>query len=149
VLYNAHRISTAGTVVIVEGEKDADSITNLHLGGYGGETIGATSGGSGSWQPKLAKQLCDKVVIVMPDNDAPGEAYAEAVKASLDAQSIKYKTVSFAGTGSKDVTEYLSNGHTADELVQFINSDWVGMPDGTHPAIPNELRREDSDFIPA
>jgi hypothetical protein len=85
----------------------------------------------------------------MPDNDAPGEAYAEAVRASLDAENIKYKTVSFAGTGTKDVTEYLENGHTAEELVQLIDSDWVGMPDGTHPATPNELRREDSEFIPA
>jgi 5S rRNA maturation endonuclease (ribonuclease M5) len=60
---------------------------HLHLGGYGGETIGVTSGGKGSWHPKLAKQLRDKRVIVMPDNDAPGEAYAEAVRASLDAEN--------------------------------------------------------------
>jgi 5S rRNA maturation endonuclease (ribonuclease M5) len=127
VLYNAHRISTAGTVIFVEGEKDADSITNLHLGGCGGETIGVTSGGSGSWHPKLAKQLRYKVVIIMPDNDAAGEGYAEAVRASLDAESIKYKTLSFAGTGAKDVTEYLAHGHSAEELVQLINSDWVKM----------------------
>jgi 5S rRNA maturation endonuclease (ribonuclease M5) len=130
VLYNAHRIPAAGTVIIVEGEKDADTVTNLHLRGCGGETIGVTSGGRGSWHPKLAKQLRDKVVIVMPDNDAPGEAYAEAVRASLDAERIKYKTVSFAGTGAKDVTEYLTNGHTAEELVQLIDSDWVRMSSG-------------------
>ncbi len=146
VLYNAHRLMAAGTVVIVEGEKDADSITNLHLGGYGGETIGVTSGGSRSWHSKLAKQLRHKVVIVMPDNDVAGEAYAEAVRASLDAEHIEYKTVSFAGTGAKDVTEYLSE-HTTEELVQLIYSDWVRMPDDTHPAIPNELRREDTEFI--
>jgi excisionase family DNA binding protein len=127
VLYNAHRIATAGTVVIVEGEKDADSITNLHLCGYGGETIGVTSGGSGSWHPKLAKQLRNKVVIVMPDNDAPGERFAEAVRNSLDAENIEHKTVSFAGTGAKDVTDYLANGHTAEELVQLVNSDWVTL----------------------
>lgn len=149
VLYNAQRIGIAGTVVIVEGEKDADSITNLHLGGFGGETIGVTSGGSRSWHAKLAKQLRHKVVIVMPDNDAPGEAYAEAVRASLNAEHIKYKTVSFAGTGAKDVTEYLSNRHTTEELVRLIDSDWVRMPEETHPAISNELRREENDFIPA
>ncbi len=148
-LYNTQRIGTAGTVVIVEGEKDADSITNLQFGGYGGETIGVTSGASGSWHRKLAKQLRQKVVIIMRDNDAPGEAYAEAVRASLDAENIKYKTVSFAGTGAKDVTEYLMNGHTAEELVQLIDSDWVTMPEGTHPAVPNELRHEEYDFVPA
>jgi 5S rRNA maturation endonuclease (ribonuclease M5) len=114
--------------VVLEGEKDADSITNLHLGGYGGgETIGVTSGGSRSWHSKLAKQLRQKVVIVMPDNDAAGEAYAETVRTSLDAENIKYKTVSLAGTGAKDVTEYLENGHTAEELVQLVDSEWVRM----------------------
>jgi hypothetical protein len=61
----------------------------------------------------------------MPDNDAAGEGYAEAVRTSLDAERIKHKTVSFAGTGAKDVTEYLAHGHSAEELVQLINSDWV------------------------
>jgi 5S rRNA maturation endonuclease (ribonuclease M5) len=149
VLYNAQRIRNAGTVILVEGEKDADSVTNLHLCGYDGETIGVTSGGGRSWHPKLAKQLRNKVVILMPDNDVAGEAYAEAVRASRDAEHIEYRTVSFAGTGSKDVTEYLSNGHTAEELVQLIDSDWVTLPEGTHAVIPNELRREDNEFIPA
>jgi 5S rRNA maturation endonuclease (ribonuclease M5) len=152
VLYNAHRISTAGTVVIVEGEKDADSITNLHLAGYVGETIGVTSGGGRSWHHKLAKQLRHKVVILMPDNDVAGEAYAEAVRASLDAENIKYKTVSFAGTGAKDVTEYLGNGRTTEELVHLIDSDWVRMPDCTHPAMGNELPNNESteaDLVPA
>jgi len=129
VLYNAQHIGIAGTIAIVEGEKDADSITNLHLGGYGGETIGVTSGGSRSWNARLAKQLRGRVVIVMPDNDQPGEAYAVAVRASLDAEGITYKTVSFAGTGAKDVTEYIENGHTAEELVQLIDSAWVKMAD--------------------
>jgi 5S rRNA maturation endonuclease (ribonuclease M5)/CRP-like cAMP-binding protein len=149
ILYNAHRIATAGTVVIVEGEKDADSITNLHLDGCGGETIGVTSGGMGSWHRKLAKQLRNKVIVVMPDFDPAGEDYAEAVRASLDSENIKYKTVSFAGAGAKDVSEYLVNGHTAEELVQLIDSDWVSTPDETHRAIPNELRHEENHFIPA
>jgi 5S rRNA maturation endonuclease (ribonuclease M5) len=136
VLYNAQRIMNAGTIVIVEGEKDADTVTNLHLGGRGGETVAVTSGGKGTWHPKLAKQLRGKVVIVMPDNDAPGEAYAEAVRASLDAQCIEYKTVSFAGTGAKDVTEYLQNGHTAEELVNLIDSDWVTMQEASHHGMP-------------
>jgi 5S rRNA maturation endonuclease (ribonuclease M5) len=144
VLYNAHRLLTAGTVVIVEGEKDANSITDLHLDGHDGETIGVTSGGSGSWHAKLAKQFRDKAVIVMPDNDAAGESYAEAVRGSLDAESVRYKTVSFAGTGAKDVTEYIENGQTVEKLVQLIDSNWVRMPRASLQDIPI-----DDDFVPA
>jgi 5S rRNA maturation endonuclease (ribonuclease M5) len=136
VLYNAHLLVTAGTVVIVEGEKDADTVTNLHLAGRGGATIGVTSGGAASWHPKLAKLLRGKVVIVMPDNDPAGEDYALAVRTSLDAQCIEYKTVSFAGTGAKDVTEYLQNEHTTEELVTLIDSQWVKMPDASGQAMP-------------
>ena len=42
------------------------------------------------------------------------------LRASLGAENIRYKTVSFAGTGAKDVTEYLMDGYTAEELVQLI-----------------------------
>jgi hypothetical protein len=88
-----------------------------------------------------------QLVILMRDNDVAGEAYAEAVRASLDAENIKYKTVSFAGTGAKDVTEYLGNGRTTEELVHLIDSDWVRMPDGTQE-LPTEASA-DVDLIPA
>jgi 5S rRNA maturation endonuclease (ribonuclease M5) len=143
VLYNADRLILTGTVIIVEGEKDADSISGLHLSGRGGETIGVTSGGKGTWHAKLAKQLRGKAVIVMPDNDAPGEDYAVTVRASLDAEHIEYASVSFAGTGSKDVTEYLQNDHTVEELVRLINSPWVKAP-SSHSGMPIE-----EDFIEA
>jgi 5S rRNA maturation endonuclease (ribonuclease M5) len=135
-LYNAHLLATAGTVVIVEGEKDADTVTRLHLSGHGGVTIAVTSGGKGSWHPRLAKQLRGKVVIVMPDNDPAGEDYAVAIRAALSTQNIEYKSVSFAGTGAKDVTEYLQSDHSAEDLVNLIDSDWVTMPEASHPGMP-------------
>ena len=74
----------------------------------------------------------------MPDNDAPGEAYAEAIRASLEAENIPYKTVSFAGTGAKDVSEYLLNGGTKDDLVRLIDSEWVSMPNESFSGITDE-----------
>jgi hypothetical protein len=74
------------------------------------------------------------------------EAYGEAVRTSLHAESIGYKTVSFADTGAKDATEYLENDHTAEELVQLINSDWVRMPRGTEELLTEGSA--DVDLIP-
>jgi 5S rRNA maturation endonuclease (ribonuclease M5) len=132
-LYNAEWLKVAGTAIIVEGERDATSVNDLHLCGYGGLCIGVTSGSAGSWKPGLAKLLREKKVIVMPDNDARGEDYAEAIRASLDEQHIDYTTVSFAGTGANDVSEYLANGNTVEDLVRLINSPWVSLPDGIDP----------------
>jgi 5S rRNA maturation endonuclease (ribonuclease M5) len=129
-LYNAHLLDTTDTVILVEGEKDANTVTALCLDGGGGKIIGVTSGGSRSWDGSLAKLLRGQFVIVLSDNDAPGEEYAEKVRLSLDEQNIQHHTGSFAGTGAKDVTEYLEC-HTVRELARLIGSQWVTVSDPT------------------
>lgn len=138
-LYNAHLIEFYGTIAIVEGEKDCDTVNALKLNGRGSGTLGITSGSATSWDSTLAKSLRGKVVVILPDNDEAGRAYAADVSASLDAEQIKHKTVSFAGTGAKDVSDYIALGKTAEDLVKLIDSEWVGMPDGSRPGVAAEL----------
>lgn len=140
-LYNVHRLRKDGDpdgtvyfpemVVVCEGEKDADTVTAARLWalptqswGKPSPVIGVTSGGSNSWDASLAKELHGKRVIVMPDDDEPGAYYAAQVKASLEAEGIAYREVSFAGTGAKDVSEFVKT-HALDELIEMIGSDWV------------------------
>ena len=66
----------------------------------------------------------------MPDADAAGARFATDVKASLDAEEIEYRVVSFEDAGAKDVTDFLAV-HTLEDLVRRIGADWVRMPDGT------------------
>lgn len=127
-LYNMELLKYANTVCITEGEKDAETVTNLRLGSQY-EVIGMTSGGANSWDDQFAKHLRGKRVVLMPDADEPGAKFAEAVKKSLAAEDIEYREVSFADAGAKDVTEFLEE-HTVEELVRRIGPDWVRMPDG-------------------
>ena len=122
-LYNLPMLNFAKTVVITEGEKDADRVTNLKLlDATRSEIVATTSGGSDTWLDKLAERLCGKRVIVMPDSDAAGLKYKEEVVASLEQRQIQYCVVTF--DGYKDVSDYLDDGHTETELAQLIIDEW-------------------------
>jgi len=90
--------------------------------------IGTTSGGAESWNAELAKLLRGKRVVLMPDADEAGAKFAASVKASLEAEDIEYRVVSFDDVGAKDVTDFLEAGHTVEELAQRIGTDWVKVP---------------------
>jgi CHC2 zinc finger len=127
VLYNQHLFSMVKTAMLVEGEKDADTATNLRLKDWvGWDIIGTTSGGATSWEPHMARRLKDAGlrVIVMPDADDAGVGWLSCVIASLTAEGVAFTVVSLAGTGSKDLSEYMA-GHSADDLMALCGKDWI------------------------
>ena len=88
-LYKLPELEFTNTVVITEGEKDADRVTSLKLRASNGATIVATtSGGSDTWSDALAERLRGKRVIVMPDSDDAGLKYKDEVVASLGKNGI-------------------------------------------------------------
>lgn len=80
-LYNLPDIIRSPEIVIVEGEKAADALI--------GQNICATTAMGGAaaplektdWSPMKGRK-----VLIWPDNDAPGKAYAERLKPYLEAQ---------------------------------------------------------------
>ena len=63
------------------------------------------------------------------DADAAGEKFAANVAASLAAERIEYRVVTFGDVGTKDVTDFLGE-HTVEDLVRRMGTNWVRMPDG-------------------
>lgn len=127
-LYNLHRLQNARVVCICEGEKDCEIFDRLSLhSALGGDVVPTTSGGVESWHDELADALRGKQVILMPDDDVPGATYAEKVAASLRLRDMEPRIVSFHDDGAKDLSEFIEAGHTADELVERIGSDWVAV----------------------
>jgi len=123
-LYRLPELEFANTVVITEGEKDADRVTSLKLlDSTQSPMVATTSGGSYTWSDKLAERLRRKRVIVMPDSDDAGRKYKEEVVASLEQREIQHCVVTF--DGFKDVSEYLDAGHTETELEQRIADEWA------------------------
>ena len=123
-LYHVELVKDADTICIAEGEKDADTVTNLKLGRHHRLMVGVTSGGAASWKPEFAKYLKGKNVILMPDDDEAGEQYAAAVRASLEAEGIEYREVRFGDVGCKDVSDFLLE-HSVSELIQRMGADLV------------------------
>ena len=127
VLYNQQLFPMAKTVMLVEGEKDADAATGSRLKDwFGYDIIGTTSGGATSWEPHMANRFKnpDLQVIVMPDDDEAGAGWLASVVTSLSAEGVAFSVISFAGTGCKDLSEYMAS-HTVDELMVLCGEDWI------------------------
>ena len=121
ILYNLPAVHSAieagGLVVVVEGEKDADRLNAL------GFVATCNAGGAGKWKSEHSDQLAGARVAVLPDNDAPGLAHAEAVAASLYGKASELKVLSLDVSERKaDVSDWLDAGGTADRLRATIEA---------------------------
>ncbi len=87
-LYGQERFNDSNVFRVVEGEKCADSLNEIHKARFGSSPIVATtiSGGSHCWKHlgEFAESFKDGVVELIPDRDKAGiEALKEAVKSLL------------------------------------------------------------------
>jgi len=86
VLYGLQEVVKAGEVLIVEGEKDADTARSL---GMCGTTCPM---GAGKWMPEFSEYLRGKDVVLIPDNDQPGREHMSQVALAVNgiARSLKW-----------------------------------------------------------
>lgn len=79
-LYNLHKIANEplAPIYVVEGEKCADALNELGL-------IATTSGGADSAKGADWRLLAGREVVIWPDNDEPGNRYADDVTAILQS----------------------------------------------------------------
>jgi len=101
VLYNLPEVMKSGTVLLCEGEKDADTLIEL------GKCATTHCGGSSSWFPAYADTLKGKDVLIFSDNDAAGEKHYRAVVTSLQGKVNSAKKVNIPKE-YKDVSEWLA-----------------------------------------
>ncbi len=77
-LYHLSEVLQAGTVFIVEGEKDADNLKEIGL------TATTVPGGANNWQAKYVDYFSEKQCVnIIPDNDSPGTKHAETIASAL------------------------------------------------------------------
>ena len=120
-------------VWIVEGEKDAD---RLHGHGLLATT---NAGGPGKWYKGCTKAVMGRPVAIIPDNDIPGADHAFKVASALTgvAQSVRVLNLPGVGDGG-DVSEWLDQGHTVDEL-----RDLLAQTTTFEPPSPKDRSTED------
>lgn len=122
VLYHLPRLleslAAERRVYIVEGEKDVETLESL------GYTATTNVGGAGKWKDSYSALFANADVAILPDNDEPGKAHAQAIAQSLAAVGATVRVVELPGLPPKgDVTDWLADAsHTEDDLATAVNT---------------------------
>lgn len=118
-LYRAPEVKKhVGAIFFVEGEKDVESLFARGL-----VATCMPGGANAKWLPKYEAVLKGKDVVVLPDNDPPGEKYAEAVATALSGVASSVKVLRLPNLPAKgDVTDWFEAGGTAEALLEASKS---------------------------
>ncbi|MCM1316453.1 MAG: phage/plasmid primase, P4 family [Prevotella sp.] len=124
-LYHLHKLSQAETVIIVEGEKDVETLERM------GYTATSSPNGAGAkWKSDYNKYLTGKSCIVLTDNDKAGENAGIQTAESLVKINIPVKLIRAA--------EIYKNVKKKDDISDIVEA--VGIEkavDLLHNAITN------------
>jgi RecA-family ATPase/5S rRNA maturation endonuclease (ribonuclease M5) len=151
VLYRWPELVAAGpdaTLFACEGEKDADRVASL---GFVATTVA-----HGTWEKQGVKvdvtDVAGRDVMILEDADKPG---VEKARASAEALRNVAKTIRIvrlpghehtAEKHGKDVSDWLDEGHTADELVEACFAAPVWAPETKLPFI--DISNWDNEPVP-
>lgn len=103
------------SVWITEGEKDADMLA------ADGLVATTAAGGAGSWREDYNQHFHDADVNIIADRDEPGRKHARDVAARLDGVAATVRILE--PIDGKDLSDHVTAGHTADQLVTTFDSD--------------------------
>lgn len=114
VLYRLTEVLAAaqagGTVLVVEGEKDADNLCAIP-----GVVATCNVGGAGKWSEDYTKQLRGAAeVVIICDRDEPGRKHAATVAESVKRAGIPVRVLE--PTRGKDVSDHLAAGLGFEDL---------------------------------
>lgn len=131
-------------VLIVEGEKDVDRLSQL------GFLATTNAGGAGKWKdtPDFTQPFRGRHVATIPDNDAAGRQHAHAVALQLSAVTASVRIVELPGLPPKgDVSDWFDAGGTVEQLRELMGAAAVFDPATAAEAKPGNERRKPSEPI--
>src|SRR5690606_3155920 len=123
-------------VLVVEGEKHVDRLIDL------GFVATCNVGGAGKWLASFKEFFVGRDVVILPDNDEPGQNHAADVAAKLKDAANSIRCVELPNLPPKgDVIDWLAAGGTADKLRALIGEAEPGIiPEKKKHATPAEWR---------
>jgi hypothetical protein len=108
-------LSNERTIVIVEGEKDADALWKMNI------PATCNVGGAGKWPSELSEFFSGADVVIIPDNDEPGREHVRKVAANLQGIASKIAVLAVPDLPAKgDVSDWIAKGGTADEFWHLV-----------------------------
>ncbi|MBF0473839.1 MAG: hypothetical protein HQK93_08935, partial [Nitrospirae bacterium] len=123
ILYNLPKVILSNNIIVVEGEKDVDSLNLIGL------TATSNPFGAGVWKAGYNKYFKDKDVVIIPDNDDPGRKHALVVANNIKGVATSIKIVTLSEVPEKgDISDWLSQGGTKDKLLDLIQCTEIWHP---------------------
>ena len=112
VLFNLLAVKSSDKLVcIVEGEKDVEALSKI------GIVATCNPGGAGKWQDNYTAALAGRDVLILPDNDEPGENHAYVVAKSLHGHAKTVRVLRLPDLPNKgDVSDWIANGGSKRDL---------------------------------
>lgn len=133
VLFDLPSIATAEIVALVEGEKNAVALNEaLEAAGRYWAIVATTSaGGAGRFCEEHAAQLAGKHVVILPDNDAPGEKHLQVAAPLIFSHAARVQVLRLPGLPAKgDICDWLAAGGTVDGLLELMAAAPEWTPEG-------------------
>ena len=127
-------MAKADSVIVLEGEKDADSTRDL------GFTAACNPGGAGKWRPEYSEVLRGKRVAIIADADRAGIDHAHRVATSLVGIAQSVRLIETLPHAAKDSTEWGEKGGTREALLQLVE---------TTPECKGESRKAQAESNPS
>ena len=110
-------VKGARAVFVVEGEKDADRLSELGL------AAACNAGGAGKWTEEHSAPLQGARVVILPDNDEPGQRHAADVARKLSGTAAEVRVVELPELPPKgDVSDWLDAGGTVERLKELVRA---------------------------
>jgi hypothetical protein len=116
-------IGRGATIFHVEGEKDAENLVKLGL------EATTSPQGAAAWRSRMAAYYEGaKQVVIIPDKDEPGRAYAREVAADIGGKAGFVNILELPGDNIKDASDWIAAGGTAAQLEELVKKAPVYIP---------------------
>ncbi len=125
--YRLPKLAAAGTIYIVEGEKD---VATLEVWGL---VATCNPGGSGSTRlyQEWANIFAGKHLVILPDNDRPGRKHAAGIAEALIGAAASIRVVELPGLAEKgDVSDWTGNGGSVGQFLELVEHAVPVDPEG-------------------
>jgi 5S rRNA maturation endonuclease (ribonuclease M5) len=118
VLYRLAEVLEAPIVLVVEGEKDVETLRS-----HGFVATTNAGGANAPWLPGYTEALCGREVILIPDNDAVGKKRVLNIARALIGKTAKIIVLELGTV--QDITAWFEHGHSELELIAQVEGQQV------------------------
>lgn len=138
-LYGSNRIAEARrnkqVILVVEGEKDAESCWTMGFSAVSGD------GGAGTWHDDWSQQFQGCDIAICYDLDEAGRKGLDRVARALHGHAEVVRLIQdLPGMpeGGKDLTDWFAAGHRHEELAEIIRNAPSFYPGGVHEVMDGD-----------